>query len=47
MIQSNFGASVNEAGNTLGGNLEVIVRSGTSLIFFFRDSEWHGPFPMV
>jgi len=46
LIQSNFGTTMDVNGNTLGGNFEVIARSGDRLFFFFRDSEWHGPFPI-
>jgi hypothetical protein len=42
MIQSSFGSP---------GNLEVIARVGTQLVFFWRDSgpafRWNGPFPVA
>ena len=38
MIQSNLGDP---------GNLEVIASSGGSFDFFFRDSGWNGPFPLI
>jgi hypothetical protein len=42
MIQSNFGNP---------GNLEVVVRVGTELLYFWRDSgpafDWNGPFPII
>jgi len=42
MIQSNFGSP---------GNLEVVVRVGADLLFFWRDSgpsfNWNGPFPIL
>jgi hypothetical protein len=42
LIESNFGVP---------GNLEVIARTGSQLVFFWRDSvsplTWHGAFPLI
>ncbi|HLG64318.1 MAG TPA: hypothetical protein VKY19_20430 [Ktedonosporobacter sp.] len=37
MIESNFG---------IPGNLEVIARVGSQLFAYYRDTSWHGPFPV-
>ena len=37
MIESNFGVP---------GNLEVIVRIGSQLFSYYRDTTWRGPFPI-
>ncbi|HEU5228129.1 MAG TPA: hypothetical protein VFU49_09995 [Ktedonobacteraceae bacterium] len=37
MIESNFGTP---------GNLEVVARVGSQLFAYYRDTAWHGPFPI-
>lgn len=37
MIESNFG---------MPGNLEVVARVGSQLFAYYRDMNWHGPFPI-